>query len=61
MRAQSIQHWAMGCMIGVLGSRTALGPTQPPIQWIPWALPRGVKWLEHEVDYSPPSSAKVKE
>jgi hypothetical protein len=45
--AQSVQHWAMGSMIRVLGSdswwgmeiflftaasRMALGPTQPPIQ-----------------------------
>jgi hypothetical protein len=49
--------WAMGWTIGVLGfdsqwglgiflfttmSRTALGSTQPPIQWVPWALPLGV-------------------
>jgi hypothetical protein len=25
-------------------SRTALGPTQPPIQWVPGALSLGVKW-----------------
>jgi hypothetical protein len=24
-------------------SRPALGPTQPPIQWVPWALSPGVK------------------
>jgi hypothetical protein len=61
-------------MIGILGfdswqglviflfttvSRTVLGPTQPPIQWIPGALSLGVKWLWCEADHSPPSSAKV--
>jgi hypothetical protein len=34
-------------------STTALGPTQPPIQW---ALSLWVKRLEPEADYSPPSS-----
>jgi hypothetical protein len=42
-------------------SRKALGPTQPPIQWVPWALSLGVKRLGREADHSPPSSAEVKE
>jgi hypothetical protein len=41
-------------------SRTALGPTQLPIQWIPAALSLGVKWPKGEADHSPPSSAEVK-
>jgi hypothetical protein len=41
-------------------SRTALGPTQPPIQWVPEALSLGVKRLGREADHSPPSSAEVK-
>jgi hypothetical protein len=41
-------------------SRTALGPTQPPIQWVPGALTLGVKWSWREADHSPPSSAEVK-
>jgi hypothetical protein len=42
-------------------SRTALGPTQPPVQWVPGALSLGVKRPEREADHLPPSSAKVKE
>jgi hypothetical protein len=42
-------------------SRTALGPNQPPIQWVPGFLSLVVKRPEREADYSPPSSAEVKE
>jgi hypothetical protein len=42
-------------------SKTALGPTQPPIQWVPGALSLGVKRPGREADHSPPSSAEVKE
>jgi hypothetical protein len=38
----------------------ALGPTQPPIQWIPGALSLGVKRPGREADHSPPSSAEGK-
>jgi hypothetical protein len=41
-------------------SRTALGPTQPPIQWVTGALSLGVKRLGREADHSPPSCAEVK-
>jgi hypothetical protein len=41
-------------------SRTALGPTQPPIQWVPGALSLGIKRPGREADQSPPSSAEVK-
>jgi hypothetical protein len=41
-------------------SRPALGPSQPPTQWEPEVLSPGVKQPGHEDDYSPPSSAKVK-
>jgi hypothetical protein len=42
-------------------SRTALGPTQPLIQWEPGAVSLGVKRPGHEPDHSPPFSAEVKE
>jgi hypothetical protein len=41
-------------------SRMALGPTQPPIQWVPGALSLGIKRPGREADHSPPSSAEVK-
>jgi hypothetical protein len=51
----------LGIFFFTIMSRTALGPTQPPIQWVPGALSLGVKRLVCEADHSPPSSAKVKE
>jgi hypothetical protein len=66
----------MGWMIGVLGldsrrglgifpvttaSRTALGPTQPPIQLVPEAASLRIKRPGHEADHSSPSSADFKE
>jgi hypothetical protein len=41
-------------------SRTALGPTQPPIQWAPGALSLGVRRPGREGGHSPLSSAEVK-
>jgi hypothetical protein len=40
-------------------NESALGSTQPPIQWVPGALSSGVKRLEHEANHSPPSSVEV--
>jgi hypothetical protein len=42
----------LGIFLFTTASRTALGPTQPPVQW--------VKRLGCEADLSPPSSAEVK-
>jgi hypothetical protein len=36
------------------------GPTHPPIQRVPGALPPGVKRPRREVDHSPTSSAEIK-
>jgi len=41
-------------------SRLALGPTQPPIEWVPVLFPRG-KQLGCGIDHPPLSSAEVKE
>jgi hypothetical protein len=38
----------------------ALGPTQPPIQWVPEALSLGVKQPGREANHSPSSSEEVK-
>jgi hypothetical protein len=41
-------------------SRLTLGPTKPPVQWVP-GHSRGIKRLGHGINHPPPSSAKVKE
>jgi hypothetical protein len=41
-------------------SRPALGPAQPPVQWVPGHSP-GVKRPGRGVDHPPPSSTEVKE
>jgi hypothetical protein len=50
----------LGIFLFTTASRTVLGPTQPPIQWVPGALSLGVKCPGRETDHSPPSSAWVK-
>jgi hypothetical protein len=37
-----------------------LGPTQPPIEWLPGALSLGVKRPGRKVDHPPPSTAQEK-
>jgi hypothetical protein len=74
--AQSVWCWATGWTMGVLvfdsrrglgivlfttAFRTALGPTQPPIQWVPGTLSLGIQRPGREADHSPPYSAEVKE
>jgi hypothetical protein len=41
-------------------SRLALGPTQPPIQWVPGVIYPRVKQQRREAGHSPPSSTEVK-
>jgi hypothetical protein len=43
-----------------MSSRPALGPTQPPIQWVPWALSLEVKRPGREAGRSLPTSAEAK-
>jgi len=40
-------------------SRPALGPTQPPIQWVPGSLSPGVRRPGRAADHLPPSSVEV--
>jgi hypothetical protein len=62
--AQSVYRQATGrgkeIFIYSTGSRPALGPTHPPIQWVPRVLSSGIKLPGRETDHSPPSSADVK-
>jgi hypothetical protein len=51
----------LGISLFTIVSRPALGPTQPPTQWVPGALSLGVNGPGREADQSPPSSAEVKE
>jgi hypothetical protein len=51
---------AVGSRIFSTSSRPVLGPTQPPIKWLSWALSLGVKRPGRETDHSPPVSAEVK-
>jgi hypothetical protein len=50
----------VGSRIFSMSSGPALGPTQPPIQWVPKALSPGVKRPGLVADHSAPTSAEVK-
>jgi hypothetical protein len=49
----------LGIFLFTTASRLALGPTKPPLQWVPGDLSKGVKRPRREADHSP-SSAEVK-
>jgi hypothetical protein len=51
----------LGIFLFITASRTALDPTQPPIQWVPEALSLGLKRPGREADHPPPSTADVEE
>jgi hypothetical protein len=56
-----VQFWQQQMIfVFSIASRPALGPTQPPIRWLPGSLSSEVKWQMREADHSPPFSAKVK-
>jgi hypothetical protein len=50
-----------GNFFSTTASRTAMGPTQPPVQWVRGGLYLGIKRPGREADHSPPSSAEVKQ
>jgi len=55
------ESWqGLGIFFFTTMSRLTLGPTQPPIQWIPGALSLGVMQPECEADHLLPSSAMVR-
>jgi hypothetical protein len=48
-------------MLFTTASITALGPTQPPTQWVRGVLSPGVKRPVREADHSPPTTAEDKD
>jgi len=50
----------VGIFVSTTASRTALGPTQPPTQWVQGTLSPGIKRAGREAGHPLPSSAKVK-
>jgi len=44
----------------LLNDKTAVGRTQPPIQWVMEAISSGIKWPGFEADRSLPCNVKVK-
>jgi hypothetical protein len=50
----------LGIFLSTTASRSALGPIQPPTQWVLGALSLGEKRPGRETDHSNPSSAEVK-
>jgi hypothetical protein len=55
----SVKKKSIGTTFPFTASRLALGPTQPPVLWVPGALFVGIKRSGREANHSPPSSAEV--
>jgi hypothetical protein len=51
----------VGIFLFTTASRTAVGPTEPPTQWVTGSLSPGVKRPGRKADHSLPSGAEVKE
>jgi hypothetical protein len=50
----------LGIFLFTTTTRPALGPTQPPIQWVTGSISLGLNRPGSEADYSTPSSAEIK-
>jgi hypothetical protein len=50
----------VGIFLFTTASRPALGPTQPPIQWVLWSVSLGIKRPGREADHTPASSVEIK-
>jgi len=48
------------CYLSGTASRAALGPIQPPFQWVSGFLSPGLKRPRRKADHSPPSGAEIK-
>lgn len=57
-RTTRFDSWQGRSLLFSVLSIHALGLTQLHIQWIPWIY-MGMKWPDHEVDHTPPSTAKI--
>jgi hypothetical protein len=56
-----VDSWqGLGIFLFTTLSTPTLGPIQPPIQWVMWALSLGLKWPGHEADHSYSTIAEVK-
>jgi hypothetical protein len=60
VRGFESRQW-LGIVLFTTASRPALGPTQPPIEWVSGVTSLGVKWPWSLAGHSPPSSAGIKE
>jgi hypothetical protein len=54
-----LESWQAKDFLSSRASNPALGPNQPPIQWVQRAISPGVKRPGLEADHSPPSSAEL--
>jgi hypothetical protein len=55
-----VSRQGLGIFLFTTESRPALGPIQPPIQWVPGTLSLGLKRPGCEADHLSPSIAEVK-
>jgi len=51
--------YVTGWMTGVHFLAGAMGPTHPPMQWVPGDLSPGVNRQRRQADYLPPSTTEV--